>query len=163
MQAKVDPTHVVGATAKVLLDGEKLYLLLHRPAAAGATVQSNFNPGAGIQQIQANGELYAFDRATGKTTWRVNAKNQMLVTENFGNLPVVLFTSRYTKPGNGNARQYVAGFLSIDKKSGKRLMDEEKAGSQQFQNFKIDTRKGRIELEAPGTRIVHQVTGPGGK
>jgi len=53
--------------------------------------------------------------------------------------------------------------LSIDKKTGKRLMDEERPNLQQFQNFKVDPKRGRIELEAPGTRIVHQVTGPGGK
>ena len=161
--ARVDPLHAQGATPRVLMDSERLYLLLDKQSAPGAMVSSNFNTATGVRQVAANGELYAFDRATGKTAWRVSTKNQMLVAENFENMPVILFSSRYTKPGNGNARQNVGAFLSIDKKSGKRLMDEERPNLQQFQNFKIDSKRGRIELEAPGSRIVHQVTGPGGK
>ncbi len=161
--AKVDPFHVQGAQAKVLGDPDRLYLLLNKQTAPGSMVASNFSVATGVQQVPANGEFYAFDRSTGKTLWRISAKNQMLITENFDQMPVVLFSSRYTRPGNGNARQNVGAFLSVDKKTGKRLMDEEKPNLQPFQNFKIDTRRGRIELEAPGSRIVHQITGPGGK
>ena len=163
MSSKVDPMHAQNAQARVLVDTEKCYLLLNKPSAPGAMVASNFNLGSGFQQLPANGELYAFDKATGKTAWRVNAKNQMLVTENFSQMPIVVFSSRYTKPGNGNTRQGVGAFLSIDKRSGKRLIDDERPNLQPFQSFKLDTKKGRIELEAPGARIVHQVTGPGGK
>ena len=163
LSARVDTVHAQGANPKVFADADKLYLLLDKPSAPGAMVSTNFNTATSVRQVGANGELYAFDRATGKTAWRVSAKNQLLVTENFENLPIILFASRYTKPGNGNARQNVGAFLSIDKKTGKRLMDEERPNLQQFQNFKVDPKRGRIELEAPGTRIVHQVTGPGGK
>lgn len=161
--ARVDPVHAQGANPRVLFDSDRLYLLLDKQSAPGAMVASNFNMATGVRQVAANGELYAFDRATGKTAWRVSAKNQMLVAENFEDMPVILFSSRYTKPGNGNARQNVGAFLSIDKKTGKRLMDEERPNLQPFQNFKIDSKRGRIELEAPGSRIVHQVIGPGGK
>ena len=160
--AKVDPGHIQGTTALCLSDGFRYYLQFTKPPAAGTTVQSNFAYGVSISQSLANGEMYCFDKITAKLAWKLSVKNQMLITQEFAGLPIVMFVSKHNRPIIGiNNRQFVTNILTIDKRTGKRLIDEEQPTMQQFQQFSIDVRRGKIELIAPGTKIIHQVGGPG--
>src|SRR5262249_19157484 len=110
--------------AHLLLDNDKYYLALNKSPNAqlnqwGGTMT---NVMYGLRAIIVKGWLYAFDRATGKAAWWHKAENQMIIMEQFRDLPIVQFTARYHKPINrlGNAAQMVP-FRSLHKRTGKLL------------------------------------------
>ena len=47
--------------------------------------------------LVVNGNIYAFDRGTYKLRWRAEGLHQMLVLEQFQDLPMLLLTARYQK------------------------------------------------------------------
>ena len=51
---------------------------------------SNLNPG--MRSLMVNGNLYCFHRDTGKLNWKNEVSTQMIVLDQFKDLPVVLFT-----------------------------------------------------------------------
>src|SRR5262249_2890697 len=90
---------------------------------------------------------------------------QMIIMEQFRDLPIVQFTARYHKPINrlGNAAQMVP-FRSLHKRTGKLLMDEETLpqSSQHFYALNADPRSGRIEVLSSNLKIVHEAAQPKG-
>jgi outer membrane protein assembly factor BamB len=162
----MDPAHLDKLQGITLLaDDRQLYLACNGPAdpslARFGGVQSNLHPGLGMRCIPINGRVYTYDRQTGAYRWQAAVFNQMIVLDHFRELPIVLFTSRYTKvlttAGRANVTQ-VAEVLSVDKNTGKFLYNNKDLNiTPSFHALKIDARAGRIEFVSFNLTIVHQI------
>ncbi len=161
----MDPAHLANLQGITLLaDGKQVYLACNGPQdpnlARFGGVQPNLHPGLGMRSVPVNGHLYAFDRETGAFRWQYLVPNQMVVLDHFRDLPILLFTSRYTKwqnlGGRANVSQ-VAAVQSMDKRTGKFLYDNKDLHNiPNFHALKIDGRTGRIEFTSFNKTIVHQ-------
>src|SRR5262249_11801049 len=127
--------------------------------AGTGDVQSGLMPGSGMRSIPVNGYFYALDRKTGKVNWHSHVPHQTVVLEHFREMPVVMFTARpFADMGRGmkNVNMQVTSFKSIDKKTGKLLLDEgEISNNVMFYSLNMDLRAGRIELVGQNVKIVH--------
>jgi hypothetical protein len=169
LTSQVDPQHVQKMqSVHLLADGRDYFIACNAAPDPNMMVlggiQSNLMPGTGLRALPVNGEFYCFDGATGKVRWRIHGgvRNTMLVLDQFDNLPVLLFTSRFQKwIMNGPARHVtnVVSVASVDKRTGKRLYDNENIpNGMNFHALTIDPRAGRIEFIGYQMKIVHQVS-----
>jgi hypothetical protein len=101
--------------------------------------------------------FYALDRGTGKVHWEVNVPHQMVVLEQFQELPFLLFTARYQKgAGAGNQRFPQNGMVvkSYDKRNGKLLYDpQDIINGTQFYALTRDPREGRVDFTSYSLRV----------
>ena len=77
-----------------------------------------------------------------------NIAHQMLILEQFDQLPVLLFSARYIEPGI-NVVSWKSLTQSLDKNSGKFIYDngpENNNGAPQFFGFSVDSRAGTINM-----------------
>jgi outer membrane protein assembly factor BamB len=156
LTARVDPKDMGKAQGATLLrDRVQWYLAINGPrdANVGPWVGpfSNFLPSTGYRSVPVNGKVYAFDRATGAVKWEtIELPLQMLVPEQFRDLPFLLLTSRYTKVAGAGPNRWAtpsAALTVVDKRSGKLLKDEKDlSNAQQFHTLRIDLREGKVEL-----------------
>jgi outer membrane protein assembly factor BamB len=147
----------------LVADANLYYLLMNGQreanAAPWAGPWSNFMPGTGYRSLAVNGKIYAFDRQTGKVKWEtMEVPSQMLVLEEFQDLPVLLLTSRFNKvAGVGGNRWMVNSnaLAVIDKRTGKLKVDAKDLpnGQQQFHTFHADLRQGKIDLTSYQLRV----------
>jgi outer membrane protein assembly factor BamB len=160
--AAVSPAHLEKVVdGLVLRDSKRYYAILNQPGDPNNLV---YGPNvSGMRCATANGMVYAFDRESGKLGWYVHVPHQMVLLEQFGELPMLVFTARYHKPVNnpGNFTP-VSATLSIDKRTGKRLYDNESPGytMQQpgpFHSLIIDRQGGTIDLVSHQMRLRHYV------
>jgi hypothetical protein len=99
--------------------------------------------------------------------WHNSVSNQMLVMDQFKEIPVMLFTSRYIKaqgPGK-NPMNFVAT-ESIEKLTGKLKYFKEEMNNgqqQQFTHLNVDLRAGKVELGSWNTKLVHKLLSADGK
>ncbi len=159
----------------LLHDSQRFYLALNKPVdtseVSGGIVSNNF--ANGLRCAPVNGWVMAFHRADGDRkdgdrviTWKkgglvwhsyVPLSNQMIVLEQFQNLPVMLFSARYNKAA-GNA--WVSVTKSIHKATGKVVFDQDPRSSNsaaQFYSFTIDVKAGTINMVGYNGAIQHYV------
>jgi hypothetical protein len=114
---------------------------------SGGILYNNFANGTRCTTI--NGMFYAFDHK-GKMRWNSRIKNQMLVLEQFQNMPLVLFTTRYNRMAQGGRWQtWVAATESIDKKTGKYLYlskPKDYPNGFQFYALNLNVKNSHIDL-----------------
>lgn len=163
LTTKINPRDLAGALAVHLLaDQDAFYLAVNGPADPNigpfqGGVQPNVQPGSGLRSIPVNGEVYAFNRATGKLQWQNEVKNQHLILSLFDELPVVLFTARYQYQNPPPIRQWVMKHTAtaIAKRSGKRWYDAENLPQGMFfHTLSMDHRTGKIEFTGGNLRVV---------
>ncbi len=167
LSTKVDPNYIVkGGTALLLADKSNFYVAFNNPVNVNVMpwggIQTNLMPGTGMRAQPINGELYAFDRETGKMIWHNPISHQMVVLDSFDEMPMLLFTSRMHKMiANGpvrNVMQIVAA-KSIDKRTGKLVYDNENIPNGiQFHNLNVDLKAGRIEFINYQLKIIFKIT-----
>ena len=93
--------------------------------------------------------------------WHNPVPNQMMVLDDFAEMPIILFTARYYKvigAGGARAPMQAASLKSIDKQTGKLLHDQpEMATNQatQFYALDVDLRGGKIEFTGYNMRLTH--------
>ncbi len=161
----VEPTHFEKTSIHMVADANRIYLVPNKPTEQlMGGVQSNFLGQLMLKLLPANGEVYAFDRSTGKLAWRNSLVNQLMILDRFEELPMVLFTSRFNRLVNiQNARSVVAtvGLKSYDKRTGKLIVDKDFGQqAQPFHGFVVDLRLGRLDLMDYQNRISF-LWGPG--
>jgi outer membrane protein assembly factor BamB len=145
--------------AHLLQDSERWFVVLNRPidpqlAPFGAPMP---NVMWGMRSISANGTVHSFGKAS-KSYWRAHLVNQMLVLDQFHDLPFALFTSRYNKPIGGGVNRGanpVAPVRAIDKQTGKLVFDQEFSGntSQQFYSLNLNAKDRTAELVSYNMKI----------
>jgi outer membrane protein assembly factor BamB len=152
--ANVRPGDLDQVTAGWLLrDKLWYYAILNRPAEqAPGNLQGPWANVYSLQTELVNGTVYSFNRSTDKLEWYLPVPHQMILLEQFQELPVVIFTARYNKRVNdvGNLTP-ATGNLSIDKRTGKRVLNEELISTAQlpqtqFHALRIDRQAGTIDL-----------------
>jgi hypothetical protein len=168
--AKMDPKHLDKVQSLHLLaDGKYFYVACNGPVdpnvAQWGGVQSNLMPGTGLRGLPVNGEVYCWEAGTAKEKWHNPVPNQMLVLDQFQDLPFVLFTSRYQKLNqNGNIRNViqVVAVKSIEKRTGKMLYDNDNIpNGPNFHALTVDAKAGKIEFVGYQLKLIHELNSDG--
>jgi outer membrane protein assembly factor BamB/tetratricopeptide (TPR) repeat protein len=179
LRHRVGPEDVKGLHNPLLLaDAERFYIALNRSvdAAKQGTIFNNF--ANGVRSRQVNGWVVALHRkdgekkAAGKTqafkkgdfAWHSMAplSHQMVILEQFDQLPVMLFSARYNEPINGgmNGFRWQSLTQSLDKNTGKFIYDggpENNNGAPQFYAFNIDQQIGTINMVGYNGVVQHYI------
>ena len=158
----------------LLQDRERFYLALNQPLD-GTKVSNNQilnNFGNGLRCLNVNGWLLAFFREDGQHLenglatphkrgdfhWHSAKKldNQMIVLEQFEQLPVIILSARYNEPinGGGGGTRWLSTTKCLLRSSGKAIYDpgpRATAGmGSAFSTFSVDPREGTINLISSG-------------
>ncbi len=145
--------HMKGCTEAVLLhDAERFFLVLDRESGP-AVRRGGFQQNAVLKSVKVNGPMYCFDRATGKRLWFADRQfeNQMLLTEHFAELPVVIAAAQLIEE-NGQATYKV---VIVEKDRGKlRFFKGLPQNGQIFHAIVIDPKAAKIELQRYNDRLV---------
>jgi outer membrane protein assembly factor BamB len=159
-----DPKDLEKAQAVYLLsDAERFYVAIHRPS------DPNVNPWGGpwpnlvngIRCVPVNGKVYAFGRETGKREWKGEAQNQMLVLDQFKDLPILLFSARSQElvnvGGFNRGNNMASSTRSYEKRTGKLIYDKRVPTNQtpQFYALVSNVAAGTVELVGLNMKIVH--------
>lgn len=166
-------------TMHLLQDREYVYLACHGNDNPLNTnyLATNMMPYSGRRTIPINGAVYSFDRKTGKRNWRFRPKLQlqngdeyqpvpaMMVVEQFGDLPVVIFTSRFSiRQANFGYVPYVDTQI-VSKASGKLLRHDtqQNNSSGQFHTLRVDPAANQVDLISYNQTIRMLINGATGK
>jgi outer membrane protein assembly factor BamB/TolA-binding protein len=164
---RIDPKNIEAdlkpaVEAQILADADRFYLVLDRdpaiPSTNGTMRQPVYNNTIRTQKI--NGALYAFDRASGKELWAYGCgathnggglfENQMLILEQFAELPVIMAASPVRHPNN----QYTYQVVVIEKARGKLILERPvQYNGNFFQNMTVNLKNGTIDLNRFDMRI----------
>ncbi len=166
-----DPLDIEGTwVGHLVSDRDQVYAVFCRPLDRSKVaingINTNVMPGTGLRTLPVNGNVYAFLPKTGKLHWIALVENQMLVLEQFENLPMLLFTARYQQtvpgmaPGQPQTREVVK-LWSVDKRTGKSLiLVDALPDGRQFYALRVDTRAGKIEFLSENHTAVHSLNPP---
>jgi outer membrane protein assembly factor BamB len=165
LDAKVDPKHLKGARAVHLLaDPALLYLAVNGPpdekVIGEGGVQSPFASGTGLRSVPVNGQVYAFDRATGGLRWHRATPSQTLLLNSFGESPVLLFAARYKKWGHAPPTEVDAPVrrvpvdeavaLAVQKSTGKVVYDRRVPHNTAYYALYLNPAERRVDLVGDG-------------
>jgi hypothetical protein len=149
----------------LVADAKQYYVILNFPTDVATSDNLGF-----LRAEKVNGTVYAFNAASGKVNWYLQIFHQKLLLERFADLPMLVFSAIYNQSVNvPNSYTRMTGTLSVDKRTGKRLYDNEQAagfpGQPQgaFNALYIDRGKGIIDLVNNKTCLRHTVTPAGAK
>ena len=142
--------------AQLFHDVDRFYLVLDRktelPSSNGTIRQPIFNNT--IRSYAINGPLYAFDRASGKRLWYFGdglLENQMLILEQFADLPVIIVAGPMT---NQQVRQVVYPVVVIEKARGRIVLDRSVSyNGQFFQTLTVNMKNGTVDMNRFDTSI----------
>jgi outer membrane protein assembly factor BamB len=175
--AQVKPEHLKDVKDGLLLrDARQYYALFNRKNDGNANIQGPWANVFGLRTEPVNGWVYAFERPSGKLGWRADVPHQLVLLEQFQELPMVLFTASYNRAvrgmgmagGGGNFGQPPGNFtpatatIIFDKRTGKRIDPEELAQyanrpRSQFHELRFDRRAGTVDLIATEMVLRHSV------
>lgn len=150
----------------LLRDRDHFYLALNQPVDTnriqGGVIANNFSNGLRCSLV--NGWFMAFHAKEGAYPngdkfkkgdlhWHsaVPLTNQLVVLEQFQDLPILLFTARYNELINGGAggNRWVSTTQSIHRQTGKFIHDPPVSGSSmaaQYYAFTVDLKAGTINM-----------------
>ncbi len=142
--------------AQLLADADRFYLFLDRdpivPSSNGLRRVPMYNNTLRTHKI--NGPLYAFDRGTGKRLWSYGTglfENQMLILEQFAELPVIMAAAPMMNLNN----QYTYQVVVLEKARGRLIFDRPvQYNGNFFQNMTVNTKNGTVELNRYDIRIL---------
>jgi outer membrane protein assembly factor BamB len=168
---RVTPADVIGLKDPLLLrDAERFYVALNKPVdgtkVANGFVMNNFQ--SAVRCAPVNGWFVALHRQAGQrqagdktVTWKAGdfhwhsytpLANQLVILEQFDQLPILLFSSRHNDLINAGAGGYRAIYMtqSINKRNGKMIFDPGPRAGQpnapQFTTFSVDLKNGTINM-----------------
>jgi outer membrane protein assembly factor BamB len=152
----------------LLADSERFYVALNHAVlpgkVGGSVIMNNFQNGLRCRHV--NGYVLAFHRHTGpvkmgrkmieavkgELAWHSvgPVENQMLVTEQWDQLPILLFSGRYNRQLQPGVNTFSAATLALHKQTGKIPYDSGLNtainAQAQFTNLIADPRQGTIQL-----------------
>jgi outer membrane protein assembly factor BamB/tetratricopeptide (TPR) repeat protein len=156
LRTKIDPAHVAAVKdVHLLRDARRFYLAFYTEPDAAAKLGDPSSCVNSMRCVPVNGMVYAFDRATGELCWFNRVASQMLVAEQFEQLPILLFADAVTRQEGGNPVQSLQ-VLSIDKETGKRLLGYTARNTANlFHTLQVDVRGKTIDLIGVSFRVRH--------
>ncbi len=153
----------------LLADANFYYVICNRSGAQpgpGAFVGGMPNVMSGIRCLPINGMIYAFERATGKFRWKKDMPDQMLVMDQYKDIPILLFTASQNRMAGGGLNRGVAPIAatrSIEKRTGKLIYDRDSTpGHNQFFSLVANVQAGTIELVGNQLKVIHYIEGGAG-
>jgi outer membrane protein assembly factor BamB/tetratricopeptide (TPR) repeat protein len=167
LKAQMAPKHVAKVSEIHLMQDSKYFYV-----ACNGAQDHNLNPGiatsphvqagTGLRSIGVNGEVYAFNKNTGKVHWHTEVPQQMLLADQLQELPLLVFTARNQKmvPGVKGAPGMwtnTVAVTAIDKRTGKRIFDKNDMDGNSMQPFMAltsDNKTGKIELSTWNMQIL---------
>jgi len=140
--------------ATMLVDHDRYYLALNRNADRTATWNSA--AGYAIRSARVNGPVYALNRRTGKLEWVCDfVPHQSLLLEQWADLPVLLFATKYNKmSANGAPERQGVKVTAVAKSTGKLIFDDELPQYSDFHALNANVSIGRVELIRQDMKIV---------
>jgi outer membrane protein assembly factor BamB len=185
VQGRITAADVKNLRAPLLLaDADRFYVALNRADdGKGVASQLHSNFSNGVRCLPVNGYVAAFQRKDGSKkvagqpkafkkgdmAWHSQAPlhNQMVILEQFEQLPVLLFSSRSLESFNGGMGQrWQSGTVSLDRRTGKFIYDSSletgafpnnNNGVAQFYAFIVDHRVGTINMIGYNNVIQHYI------
>jgi outer membrane protein assembly factor BamB len=142
--------------AHLVADRNHYYIALNKPAGGDSPVTGFWPNTYLMRSLPVNGMVYAFDKGTGTPRWANDVHCQMLVLEQFSDLPMLLFTARQNKK-NGVPVQATRG---IHKQSGRLLYDKELNNGNQFHGIRMDAKGGKLDLVSWNFKIHFELENP---
>ncbi|VTT96613.1 oxidoreductase : Uncharacterized protein OS=Blastopirellula marina DSM 3645 GN=DSM3645_24967 PE=4 SV=1: PQQ_2 [Gemmataceae bacterium] len=142
--------------AQVFADADRFYLFLDRDPSLPATNNTRRVPmyNNTLRTVAVNGPLYAFDRATGRRLWTYGnglLENQMLILEQFAELPVIIAAGPVQRVDNN---QQLYQVVIIEKARGKLIFEKPVANNGNFfHNLNVNLKNGTIDLNRFDVRI----------
>jgi outer membrane protein assembly factor BamB len=127
-----------------------------------STVQPMLSAGYGLRALPVNGDVYAFNRASGKLLWVNEYASSTMTLTHFEDMPAIVFTARYQKRLAGgpgfNVQQYSA-IQAVHKRTGKALLHKEDGnlGVVNFHAVQMDPRTGKFEFLSTQLKVTVQV------
>lgn len=164
-RTSVKPEHLAKVDGGLLLqDAGHFYIALNQPAEANAMRQGPFPNLVGMRSAPVNGMVYAFHRATGELHWHTTApvENQLLLLDQFAELPMLVFTSNTNEASQINRGSLVqtTRTLTIEKRTGKILWDRRTTSQlSHFHTLKVNRPMGIFDLISPTITLRHAVEG----
>jgi outer membrane protein assembly factor BamB len=184
VQGRITAADVKGLHDPLLLaDADRFYVALNKADSgkvAAGQLHSNFSNGVRCQMV--NGYVTAFHRKDGekKTAGEVKAfkkgdmvwhsqtplLNQMVIVEQFEQLPVLLFSARSMEQFNGGmGMRWQSSTVSLDRRTGKFIYDSSletgvvnnNNGIPQFFAFIVDHRAGTINMIGYNNVVQHYI------
>jgi tetratricopeptide (TPR) repeat protein len=181
VHGRVTPDDLKGLKDPMLLsDADRFYVALNRPIdpikVSAGVLANNFQNG--LRCATVNGWFVALHRHAGQrkigdktVAWKAGdfhwhsytpIQNQMIVLEQFDQMPVILFTARYNELINGGAggNRWVSTTQSIHKRSGKMVYDpgaKPSNSAAQFYAFNLDLKNGTINMIGFTGTIQHYI------
>jgi outer membrane protein assembly factor BamB len=147
--------HMKGCVqVQVLADPDRYYVVLDKDpnttAVTGGRIISMYN--YALRTHRVNGPMYAFDRGTGKRLWCQDEvfENQLVVLEQFADLPVILGIAAQNDRNGGNSYRVVA----VEKERGLlRFNKPVTFNGYYFQSLQVDLKNGTVDLHRQDLRI----------
>lgn len=140
--------------AHVLMDRNRLYVALksqHDPQMKWDTAMP------ASRCVLVNGPVIALNRQTGALDWATwdPLPHQALLKEQWTELPVLLFASKYENaPGQGQTQRQGTRVTAIHKATGKLIFDEDVYTTSHFHALVNSPASGKIELIRQDTKVV---------
>lgn len=141
--------------AQVLADAEKFYLILDRDPNTPSTNGTRRIPIYNNYMLRAqkvNGPIYAFDRGSHKRLWLYAdvLENQLLVLEQFNDLPVIIAAS----PVMDSTNRQTYSVVVIEKDRGRLVYDKNILyNGNLFMSLTIDQKNGTINMNRYDYRV----------
>ena len=164
----------------LLRDQDRFYIALNKSAEGGkgptGFIANNFSNG--LRCVPINGWVVAFHAKDGQRkigertlTWKAGdfhwhsgqpLNNQMLIVEQFDQMPVMIFTSRFNELINGGAggSRWTSHTQSINKHNGLVAYDsgpKQNNGAAHYFAFNLDLKGGSISLVGFGGILQHYI------
>lgn len=148
----------------LLEDDDRIYMVVN------ATDNNHQSYAESVASIRMNGTIYAWNRHDNRLAWKSEIKQQYLVVERFGTLPVVLCVSRSWKQrGRGNLGVGMLNITALHKDSGQKLFESQIPSAYSgFHAVTLNAAEPSIDLKSynmrlrlvPGDAPVAQVNEP---
>ncbi|MCE9568133.1 MAG: PQQ-binding-like beta-propeller repeat protein [Planctomycetes bacterium] len=153
LETDLKPSH----EAQLFADADRFYLILDREPGQPSTNGTHRVPiyNNTLRTHAVNGPIYAFDRATGKRLWNYGSglfENQMLILEQFAELPVIIAAGPMQRQGQPQQTYQV---VMLEKARGKLIFDRPVTHNGNFfHNLNVNLKNGTIDLIRFDLRIL---------
>ncbi len=143
--------------AQLLADQDRFFLFLDRDPSLASTNNTRRVPvyNNTLRTQAVNGPLYTFDRVSGKRLWHYGNglfENQMLILEQFSDLPVIIAAGPVMQTNNNNQQSYPVVVLEKDR--GKLVFNRTVTFNHNFfHNLSVNLKNGTIDLNRFDIRI----------
>jgi len=166
-----DPHHLDKVTTVHLLDDSRYFYVacnqqqMNVPPGVFRGNPGNGQPilihGSGLRSLSVNGAVYCFKKTDGSLNWYNIENDQAMLLDQFSDLPMVIFASRFkSSGGNRNVGVQSGCVRAVEKLTGKLVYSNENVSNNAFfHTLLVDPRAGRIDFIGNQLKVNFQLDG----